>query len=89
MKKFMIPVFLGVMAMTTPAFAWAHVNGHITSIDSQARQIALDNGRTYTLDSHVKPDGLAVGDKVTVNAETVNAQNGGKQNIVNKVTKLS
>jgi len=87
MKKFMVPIFLGVLA--TPAWAWAHVNGHITGINPEARQIALDNGRTYTLDPHVRPDKLAVGDKVTVNAQTVNTENGGKQNIINKVTKLS
>jgi len=87
MKKFMVPLFLGVLTM--PAWAWAHVNGHITSINPEARQIALDNGRTYTLASGVTPDRLAVGDKVTVNAETVNTENGRKQNIINKVTKLS
>lgn len=84
MKKFMVPLFLGVMAMSAPAWAWSHVNGSITSINPNARQIGLDNGRTYTLETNIDIATLAVGDKVTVNLEPK-----GKQNIVNKVKKVS
>ena len=84
MKKFMVPLFLGAMVASAPAWAWSHVSGSITSIDLNARQIGLDNGTTYTLQPSVKLSSLAVGDKVTVNTETK-----GKQHLVNKVTKTS
>lgn len=84
MKKFMVPMFLGALAVSAPAWAWSHVSGSINSIDPKARQITLDNGTTYTLGSKVKLSSLAVGDKVTVNTETK-----GKQHLVNKVTKTS
>jgi hypothetical protein len=84
MKKFMVPLFLGALAMSAPAWAWSQVSGSITSINPSTRQIDLDNGRTYMLQANVDLASLAVGDKVTVNTETK-----GKFNIVNKVTKAS
>lgn len=84
MKKFMVPMFLGALAVSAPAWAWSHVSGSINSIDPKARQITLDNGTTYTLESKVKLSSLAVGDKVTVNTEMK-----GKRHLVNKVTKTS
>lgn len=84
MKKFMVPLFLGALAISAPAWAWSHVSGSITSIDPNAHQIGLDNGKTYTLQSKVNLTNLAVGDKVTLNAETK-----GKEHLVNKVTKIS
>jgi Cu/Ag efflux protein CusF len=84
MKKFMVPMFLGALALSAPAWAWSHVSGSINSIDPKARQITLDNGTTYTLQSKVQLSSLAVGDKVTVNTETK-----GKKHLVNKVTKNS
>jgi hypothetical protein len=65
-----------------PSWAWSHVSGSITSVDPNAHQIVLDNGRTYTLQSDISLSNLAVGDKVTVNTETK-----GKQHLVNKVSK--
>jgi len=82
MKKFMVPLFLGALAVSAPAWALSHVSGSIESIDPNAREIVLDNGKTYTLQPSVNLDSLAVYDKVTLNTETK-----GKQNIVNKVTK--
>ena len=84
MKKFMVPLFLGALAVSAPAWAWSHISGSITSIDPNAHQIGLDNGKTYTLQSKVDLTKLAVGDKVTVNTETK-----GKEHLVNKVTKTS
>jgi hypothetical protein len=84
MKKFMVPMFLGALAVSAPAWGWSHVSGSINSIDPKARQITLDNGTTYTLESKVKLSSLAVGDKVTVNTEMK-----GKRHLVNKVTKTS
>jgi hypothetical protein len=84
MKKFMVPMFLGALAVSAPAWAWSHVSGSINSIDPKARQITLDNGTTYTLERKVQLSTLAVGDKVTVNTEMK-----GKKHLVNKVTKTS
>lgn len=84
MKRFMVPVFLGVLAVSAPAWAWSHVSGSITSINPSTRQIDLDNGRTYMVQANVDMTRLAVGDKVTVNTEMK-----GKLNLVNKVTKTS
>lgn len=84
MKKLLIPLaaFL-VMAGSSAGWAWSHVEGSITSIDPNQHQLALDNGQTYTVRPSVNLSKLAVGDKVTVNAETTKS---GKH-IVNKVTK--
>lgn len=82
MKRFMVPLFLGALAVSAPAWAWSHVSGSITSIDPKAHEIGLDNGTTYTLQPSVQLSSLAVGDKVTVNTEMK-----GKQHLVNKVTK--
>ena len=82
MKKFMVPLFLGALAVSAPAWAWSHVSGSINSIDPKARQITLDNGTTYTLERKVKLSTLAVGDKVMLNTEMKH-----KKHLVNKVTK--
>ncbi len=82
MKKFLIPAVAVIALGSSPVWAWSHVSGSITSIDPNAHQIVLDNGKTYSLQSSVNLASLAVGDKVTVNTETK-----GKQHLVNKVTK--
>jgi hypothetical protein len=83
MKKFMVPLSLAVvMAIATPAWASAQVSGSISSIDPNAREIVLDNGKTYSVQPDVDLAKLAPWDKVTMNTETK-----GKQNIVDKVTK--
>lgn len=81
MKKLIVPV-LGLMVLASPSWAWSQVTGNITNIDSSKRQIVLDNGQTYSLQSKVKMSSLAVGDKVSLNSEKKAGQN-----IVNKVTK--
>jgi hypothetical protein len=83
MKKLLIPIAAMLIAVgSSPGLAWSHVSGSITSIDPNAHQIVLDNGKTYALQTDVDLTNLAVGDKVTLNTETK-----GKQHIVNKVTK--
>jgi hypothetical protein len=78
----MVPLLLGALAVSAPAWAWSHVSGSINSIDPKARQITLDNGTTYTLGSKFKLSNLAVGEKVNVYTEKK-----GKRHLVNKVTK--
>jgi len=83
MKKFLVPMTAVLIALgSSPSLGWSHVSGSITSIDPNARQIALDDGKTYTLQTDVSLTNITVGDKVTLNTETK-----GKQHIVNKVTK--
>jgi len=83
MKKFMIFLSLAVVtALSVPAWASTEVSGSINSIDPNAREIVLDNGKTYTLQPGVDMAKLAPWDKVTINTETK-----GSQNIVDKVTK--
>ena len=81
MKKFMLAMAL-IAVGSGPGWSLAHVSGSITSIDPKAHQIALDNGKTYALQTDVNLANLAVGDRVTLNAEYK-----GKQQIVIKVTK--
>jgi len=85
MKKAFVPL-LAVIAvgMSSPSWAWSKVSGNITTMDPKAHQIALDNGKTYSLQSGVSMASLTVGEKVTV---TTQAQAG--KNIVSKVTKTS
>jgi len=83
MKRFMIFLSLAVVtALSMPAWASTEVSGSINSIDPNAREIVLDNGKTYTLQPGVDMAKLAPWDKVTINTETK-----GNQNIVDKVTK--
>ena len=65
MKKFMVPLLLGAMAVSVPAWAWTHVSGSITSADPKAHEIVLDNGTTYTLTRSIDMTNLTAGDKVT------------------------
>jgi Cu/Ag efflux protein CusF len=81
MKKFMLAMAL-IAAGSSPSWGLAHVSGSITSIDPNAHRIALDNGKTYALQTDVNLANLTVGDKVTFSAEYK-----GKQLIINKVTK--
>ena len=83
MRKLMIPL-LGLALISSPAWAWSKVTGSITSLDPKHHEIVLDNGQTYSVQSHVKLSSLTAGDKVTLNTEMK-----GKRNIVNKVTKTS
>ena len=74
MKKLLIPA-LTALAMST-SFAWAaDVNGVIKSIDANAHQITLDDGKTYTVDQSVKLTDFKAGDKVMVSAEVQNGKN--------------
>jgi hypothetical protein len=83
MKKFMVLLTLAIAtAVSMPAWASTEVSGSISSVDPNAREIVLDNGKTYTLQPSVDMAKLAPWDKVTINTETK-----GKQNIVDKVTK--
>jgi Cu/Ag efflux protein CusF len=83
MKKLLVPMVAVLIAVgSSPSLGWSHVTGSITSIDPAAHKIALDNGKTYALQTDVSLSNLAVGDKVTLNSETK-----GKLQIVNKVTK--
>ena len=83
MKRFMIFLSLAVVtALSMPAWASTEVSGSINSIDPNAREIVLDNRKTYTLQPGVDLAQLAPWDKVTINTETK-----GNQNIVDKVTK--
>jgi hypothetical protein len=85
MRKFLIPTIASlVMLGASPVWAWSHVSGSINSIDPKTREITLDNGTTYKVQAGVKFANLAVGDKVTVNTETLKGKN-----LVNKVTKTS
>jgi hypothetical protein len=83
MKKFLAPLLaVAAIGLSGPSWAWSKESGNITSIDPNAHQIALDNGKTYSLQAAVNMASLAVGDKVTVTAE----QQAGK-NVASKVTK--
>jgi len=83
MKRFVIFLSLAVVtALSMPAWASTEVSGSINSIDPNAREIVLDNGKTYTLQPGVDMAKLAPWDKVTINTQTK-----GNQNIVDKVTK--
>ncbi len=83
MKKLIIPA-IAALAMST-SLAWsADVSGVIKSIDANAHQITLDDGKTYTVDQSVKLTDFKAGDKVMVSAEV---QNG--KNMANKVTKAA
>jgi hypothetical protein len=85
MKKAFVPLLAVVaIGLSSPSWAWSKVSGNITSIDPNAHQIALDNGKTYSLQGGVSVASLAVGDKVTV---TTQAKAG--KNVVSKVTKTS
>jgi len=83
MKKLVVPLIAGLAVVaSSPSWAWSKASGSITSIDQKAHQIALSNGKTYSLQADVSMGSLAVGDKVTVTAEA----KGGK-NIASRVTK--
>ena len=83
MKKTFVPLLVAVaVGISSPSWAWSKESGNITSIDPNAHQIALDNGKTYSLQAAVNVASLAVGDKVTVTTE----EKAGK-NIASKVTK--
>lgn len=56
--------------------AWANtVAGTIVSIDPQAHQMVLDDGKTYNVARNVTLAGLRPGDKVSVNAQLENGAN--------------
>lgn len=80
--KFLVPFVTLTMLGASPSWAWSHVTGTVTTINRNTREIVLDSGRTYTLQTNVSLTDLAAGDKVTVNTEI---QNG--RHVVNEVTK--
>ena len=83
MKNVSATAIAALFAMNmTAAWAWSDVSGTIKSINANAHEITLDNGKTYTVDQSVKLTDFKAGDKVMVSAEE---QNG--KNMVNKVTK--
>jgi Cu/Ag efflux protein CusF len=82
MKKLVIPAVGALMAMSV-SFAWAgDVTGIITSINANAHEIVLDDGKTYSLPQNINIMNFKEGDKVMVSAEV---QNG--KNVVSKVAK--
>ena len=82
MKKFVIPAVAAVMAMSV-SFAWAgDVTGVIKSINANAHEIVLDDGKTYSVPQNINISNLKEGDKVMVSAEVENGKN-----IVSKVAK--
>ena len=84
MKKLMIPAVAALMAVSV-TFAWAgDVTGVIKSINANAHEIVLDDGKTYSLPQNINISTFKEGDKVMVSAEV---QNG--KNVVSKVEKAS
>ena len=84
MKKLLIPAAAALMAVSV-SFAWAgDVTGVIKSINANAHEIVLDDGKTYSLPQNINISTFKEGDKVMVSAEV---QNG--KNIVSKVAKAS
>jgi len=82
MKKLVIPAAAALMAMSV-SFAWAgDVTGIIKSINANAHEIVLDDGKTYSLPQNINIMNFKEGDKVMVSAEV---QNG--KNVVSKVAK--
>lgn len=82
MKVFVPLLVTAAIGFSSPSWAWSKESGNITSIDPNAHEIALDNGKTYSLQAAVNLASLAVGDKVTVTTE----EQGGK-NVASKVAK--
>jgi Cu/Ag efflux protein CusF len=75
MKKFVIPAAAALMAMSV-SFAWAaDVTGVIKSINANAHEIVLDDGKTYTVPQSMKLSDFKEGDKVMVSAEVQNGKN--------------
>ena len=84
MKKIVFPAVAALMAMSV-SFAWAaDVMGVIKTINANAHEIVLDDGKTYTVPQNVNLSTFKEGDKVMVTAEV---QNG--KNVASKVTKAS
>jgi Cu/Ag efflux protein CusF len=82
MRKLVIPAAAALMAMSV-SFAWAaDVTGVIKSINANAHEIVLDDGKTYSLPQSIKMTDFKEGDKIMVSAEV---QNG--KNVVSKVEK--
>ena len=82
MRKFEIPAVAAVMAMSV-SFAWAgDVTGVIKSINANAHEIVLDDGKTYSVPQNINISNLKEGDKVMVSAAVENGKN-----IVSKVAK--
>ena len=82
MKKLVIPAAAALMAMSV-SFAWAaDVTGVIKSINANAHEIVLDDGKTYSLPQNINLNNFKEGDKVMVTAEV---QNG--KNVASKVAK--
>jgi Cu/Ag efflux protein CusF len=84
MKKFVLPAVAASMAMSV-SFAWAaDVMGVIKTINANAHEIVLDDGKTYTVPQNVNLSTFKEGDKVMVTAEVENGKN-----VASKVTKAS
>jgi Cu/Ag efflux protein CusF len=84
MKKLVIPAVAALMAVSV-TFAWAgDVTGVIKTINANAHEIVLDDGKTYSLPQNINISTFKEGDKVMVSAEV---QNG--KNVVSKVEKAS
>ena len=81
MNKVVASAVAALFAMNVAAFA-ADIAGTIKSINANAHEITLDNGKTYTVDQSVKLTDFKAGDKVMVSAEE---QNG--KNVASKVAK--
>ena len=84
MRKFTAPAIATIMALNA-SFAWAaDVTGTIKSINANAHEIVLEDGKAYTVTNDVNLASFKTGDKVTISMEVENGKN-----VASKVTKSS
>jgi Cu/Ag efflux protein CusF len=83
MKKLVVPAVAALMALSTSfAWAWSDVTGVIKSINVNAHELVLDDGKTYTVPQTINLSTFKTGDKVMVSTQIENGKN-----MVNKMTK--
>ena len=86
MKKIAISfVAFSLIASVSTAWAWSDVTGTVDKVDTQARQITLDDGKTYTREPSVSLASVKTGDKVTLSVE----KKSDGTNVANKLMKAS
>ena len=81
MKKFAVGAIAGTMLLSAGAFA-ADATGTIRTWNEQNRQLTLDNGQTYVLNTNVPLTGiqLSPGQRVTLTFDA-----NGNQNMVSRI----
>ena len=82
MKKTASAIAAVMILSSSFAWAWSDVSGTIKDINADTRQITLDDGKVYSVESGVNLANLKVGDKIVVTTESRDGKN-----MVNKVTK--